>query len=68
MIVSKEKLADMRERYDCMELMELMLERGLVEEVRKYGELSKFYSERIKKDDYAALDKKWETYHKLQTI
>lgn len=68
MIVSKEKLADMRERYDCMELMELMLERGFVEEAKKYGELSKFYSERIKKDDYMELDKKWTLYHKLQTI
>lgn len=68
MLSSKEKLADMQERQDCMELMELMLRKGFVEEAKKYGELSRFYAERIKKNDYEALDKKWEIYHKLQTI
>lgn len=65
MIASPEKLADMRERYDCMELMEFCLLHGLVAEAKEFGELSKWYGERIKRDDYQALDKKWAVYHKL---
>jgi hypothetical protein len=66
MIASKEKLADMRARVECLQDMEFFLSRGLVELAQEFGALSKFYAERIKHNDYTALDKKWALYHKLQ--
>jgi len=68
MIASREKLADMKERADCLSLMEWCLERGLVEEAKEFGQLSKYYAERIRENDYEALDKKWAIYHKLQNV
>lgn len=65
MIASKEKLADLKEREECLRLMNWCITRGLTEQAKEFGELSKFYGERIKKDTYTELDKKWELYHKL---
>lgn len=68
MLASKERLADMKERSECLELMEFFLKRGFVEEAKEFGKLSQYYAERIKKDNYQELDKKWEIYHLIQTI
>lgn len=67
MLESKEKIADRKERQECLELMEFCLTKGLIEEAKEFGKLSRFYAKRIEKNDYAELDKKWEIYHKLQT-
>lgn len=68
MLFSKEKLADLKEREDCLRMMNFCITRGFLEEAKEFGKLSRFYGERIKKDDYTELDRKWETYHKLITI
>lgn len=67
MIVSKEKMADVRERGECLELMEWCLSKGLTEQAKELGEISRWYAERIKKDNYVELDKKWALYHLMQT-
>lgn len=67
MLESKEKIVDRQERKECMELMEWCLSKGLTEQAKEFGKLSQWYAERIKKDEYAERDKKWEIYHKLQT-
>lgn len=68
MNTSKEKLADLKERQDCIELMQFCLKNGLTEQAKEFGKLSQYYAERIKKDNYKELDRKWEIYHKLITI
>lgn len=68
MIASKEKLADLKEREDCLRLMHFCISKGLMEQAKGFGELSKWYGERIRKDEYAERDRKWALYHKLQTI
>lgn len=68
MIASKEKLADLKEREDCLRLMDFCIRKGLLEQAKEFGKLSTWYVERIRKDEYAERDKKWTLYHKLQTI
>lgn len=67
MIASPEKLSDMKERVECMQAIEDCLKNGEFELAKKFGELSQWYAERIKRNEYKVLDKKWKIYHKLQS-
>ncbi len=69
---SKERLADITARTECLQLAEMSLlryretgEQSYLDSAKSFAETAKLYSEMLK-GDYVERDKKWAIYHKLE--